>query len=116
MQGHARQMGHVLNGTTDWFKFGKRVRQAVYCHPAYLTYMQSISWGFPGSAVVKTPPANAGKTRDMGLIPRLGRSPGEGNGYLANGILPERVHGQRSLADYSPWGHEESDTTEQLKL
>ena len=23
-------------------------------------------------------------------------------------------HGQRSLADYSPWGHKESDTTEQL--
>ena len=30
--------------------------------------------------VVKNPPANAGNTRDMVLIPRLGRSPGEGNG------------------------------------
>ena len=26
----------------------------------------------------------------------------------------ENPHGQRSLAGYSPWGHEESDTTEQL--
>ena len=33
--------------------------------------------GFPGGSVVKNPPANA---RDMGLIPRSGRSPGEGNG------------------------------------
>ena len=27
-----------------WFKIGKGVCQAVYCHPAYLTYMQSTSW------------------------------------------------------------------------
>ena len=33
--------------------------------------------GFPGSAVVKNPPANAG---DTGLIPESGRSPGEENG------------------------------------
>ena len=31
--------------------------------------------------VVKNLPANAGDIRDMGLIPRLGRSPAEGNGY-----------------------------------
>ena len=31
------------HGTTDWFQIGKGVRQAVYCHPAYLTYMQSTS-------------------------------------------------------------------------
>ena len=29
------------HGTTDWFQIGKGIRQAVYCHPAYLTYMQS---------------------------------------------------------------------------
>ena len=33
--------------------------------------------GFPGGAVVKNPPANAG---DTGSIPGSGRSPGEGNG------------------------------------
>ena len=32
---------------------------------------------FPGDSVVRNPPANAG---DVGLIPRLGRSAGEGNG------------------------------------
>ena len=31
---------------------------------------------------VKNPPANAGDTGDAGLIPGLGRSPGEGNGNL----------------------------------
>ena len=29
-------------------------------------------------------------------------------------LLPGEFHGQRSLAGYSPWGHKESDTTEQL--
>ena len=31
------------HGTTHWFQIGKGVRQAVYCHPAYLTFMQSTS-------------------------------------------------------------------------
>ena len=29
-------------------------------------------------------------------------------------FLPRKSHGQRSLVGYSPWGHKESDTTEQL--
>ena len=33
--------------------------------------------GFPGGSVVKNPPANAG---DVSLIPRWGKSPGEGDG------------------------------------
>ena len=37
--------------------------------------------GFPGSTVVKNPPASAGDIRAVGLIPGSGRSPGEGNGY-----------------------------------
>ena len=31
------------HGTTDWFQIGKRVLKAAYCHPAYLTSMQSTS-------------------------------------------------------------------------
>ena len=33
------------HGTTDWFQKGvqKEYIKAVYCHPAYLTYMQSTS-------------------------------------------------------------------------
>ena len=31
-------------------------------------------------------------------------------------FLPGEFYGQRSLAGYSPWGHKESDTTEQLSL
>ena len=40
---YAGQEVRTGHGTTDWFQIGKGVRQGVYCHPAYLTYMQSTS-------------------------------------------------------------------------
>ena len=46
------------------------------CINAYTYINVSVSNGFPGGSVVKNPPANAG---DLGLIPGLGRSPGDGN-------------------------------------
>ena len=36
------------HGTADCFQTGKGVHQAVYCHPAYLTYMQNTSGKMPG--------------------------------------------------------------------
>ena len=36
-------------------------------------------WAISEAQVVRKPPANAGDLRDVGLIPGLGRSPGEGN-------------------------------------
>ena len=47
--------------------------------------------------MAKNPPANAGDTRDKGLIPRLGRTP-EKNGNPLQYFLPGKFHGQRSLA------------------
>ena len=70
-------------------------------------YLQDASAQFPGASGSKASACNAG---DLGLIPRLGRSPGKGNGNP----LQYSCHGQRSLAGYSPCGHKESDTTEQL--
>ena len=45
-------------------------------------------------------------------------------GVSTHSLFPLRIavfssgksHGQRTLAGYSPWGHKESDTTEQLTL
>ena len=70
------------------------------------------TWGFPGGSVVKNSLANAG---DPGLIPRSGRSPGEGNGNLGNSCL-ENFMDIRAWREYSPWGHEDLDTTERLTL
>ena len=36
--------------------------------------------GFPDGSIVKNSPVNAGDKRDTGMIPGLGRSPGEGHG------------------------------------
>ena len=41
-------------------------------------------------------------------------SPGGGHSNPLQYSCLENPHGQRSLASYSPWGHKESDTTEQL--
>ena len=35
-------------GTMECFQMGKEYVNAVYCHPAYLTYMQSTSCEMPG--------------------------------------------------------------------
>ena len=48
--------------------------------------------------VVKNPPANAGDTRDSGLIPGSGRYPKEGHGNP----VPGESHGKKSLMGYSP--------------
>ena len=37
------------------------------------------NWASQVALVLKNPPANAGDVKDTGLIPGLGRSPGEGN-------------------------------------
>ena len=45
-----------------------------------LMFNINTSWGFPGGAVVKIPPANAGDTRDASSVPESGRFPGGRNG------------------------------------
>ena len=62
--------------------------------------------------VVKNPPANAGESRDAGLIPGSGIFPEGGSGNPLQYSCLENPHGQRILVGYSPWGHKESDTTE----
>ena len=52
--------------------------------------------------------------RSLGPIPGSGRSPGERKQQPIPVLLPGNSHGQRSLLDYSPWDHKESDTTERL--
>ena len=65
--------------------------------------------GFPDSSVGKEYACNVG---DLGSIPGLGRSPGGGHGDPLQHSCLENPHGQRRLGGYSPWVHEESDTTQ----
>ena len=69
--------------------------------------------GFPGGAVVKNPPANAGNARDMGSIPGLGRYPGVGNSNpFQDSCLENSMDRRAWQLGYSPWGCKESDITE----
>ena len=69
--------------------------------------------------LVKNPPVNAG---DTGLIPGLGRCPGEGNGNpLQYSCLGNPMDGRvwRAIAHgvtKSRWGHKESGTMERVTL
>ena len=55
-------------------KFGKEYVKAVYCHPAYLTYMQSTSCEMPGWMKHKLEsrlPEEISITSDMQMTPPL---------------------------------------------
>ena len=68
--------------------------------------------GFPGSSDSKEYACNAG---DLGSVTGLVRSPGGGHVNPFHYSCLENPHRQRCLAGYSPWGHNESDRTEQSK-
>ena len=53
--------------------------------------------------VVKNLPASSGDARDMGLIPGLGRLPGERKQHTSL-FLPRKSHGQSSLMGCTLWG------------
>ena len=63
--------------------------------------------GLPCSSAGKVSACNVG---DLGSIPGLGRSHGEGIGY------PLQYPGLENSRDYSPWGLKESDMTERLSV
>ena len=67
-----------------------------------------MTGSFPGGSAGKESACNAG---DLGSIPGLGQSPGEGKGLATPVFWPGEFHGL-----HSPWGHKGSDTTEQLSL
>ena len=84
--------------------------------PLVYFYYQFFLWpshgnnmGFPSGSDGKASLCNAG---DPGLIPGLGRSPGEGNVFFS--ILAWKIPWTQSLVGYRPWGRKESDTTEKL--
>ena len=86
----------------------------VYGRPWFSSWVGKIHWrreklptpvflGFPGGSAGKESACKAG---DLGLIPRLGKSPGEGNWLITLVFWPRKFQGL-----YSPWGHKESDMT-----
>ena len=75
----------------------------------------SLFAGFPGSAVVKNPPAMQ-ETWDTWVTSLGQKTPWRRKWWPTSVFLPGESHGQRSLAGYSPWGHKESDTPENTHM
>ena len=76
-----------------------------------LSYVNSL--GFPGGSDGKESVCNVG---DPGFNPCVGKVPWRREWHPTLVFLPGEFHGQRSPLGYSPWGHKESDRTEQLTL
>ena len=73
-----------------------------------LPHLQTIEAGSAGDSDGIETACNAG---DLGSIPRLWKIPRR-EWLPISASLPGEFHGQRSLANYSPWGRRESDATE----
>ena len=79
---------------------------------------QHVRWAvfsavcFPDGSVVKESACQCRRHRRYQFNPGSGRSPGGANGNpLQYSCLENPI--DRNLMGYSPWGHKESDTTEQ---
>ena len=72
-----------------------------------------VLMGFSGGSDGEESACSVG---DLGLIPRLGRSPGRGHGSPPQYSCMENPLGQRSLVGYSPCSPKELDTTERLSI
>ena len=96
-----KKLYHKLHSEDGGFLSGMGLEHNMLFFESSLCYS-----GFPGGSAGKESACNA---RDLGSIPGLGRSPGEGKGY------PFQYSGLENSMD-SPWGCKESDTTERLSL
>ena len=67
---------------------------------------------FLGGASGKEPACQGRACKRWGFDPRVGKIPWRKAQQSTPVFLPGKSHGQPSLADYSPQGHKESDTTE----
>ena len=71
---------------------------------------QNEQRGFSGGSAVKNPPA----MQETRVDPQVRNIPRRREWLPTPVFLPGESHGQRRLADYSPWGRKESDTTKPL--
>ena len=84
---------------------------SIFIVGTFLFFFFAGSVGFPGSSDGKSICLHCGKTRVLSL----GREdPLEKEMATHSSILAGKSHGPRILVGYSPWGHKESDMTEQL--
>ena len=77
-----------------------------------LSPLPIIYSSLPGGKMIKNPPAMQRSRFD----PWLGKNPWRREWLPTPVILPKEFHGERSLANCSPWSRKKLDTTERLIL
>ena len=82
---------HLLNSLVEKEKYNYTVHTRFQKKKKIITYSKFV--GFPGGSTSKESACKAG---DLGSIPGLGRSPGEGNGH------PLQYSGLKNSMDYNP--------------
>ena len=94
--------GETVETVSDFIFGGSKITADGDCSHEIKRHLL-LGKGFPGGPEVKASACNAG---DLGSIPGLGRSPGEGKGY------PLQYSGLENFMDCIVHGVSESDTTE----
>ena len=76
-------------------------------------YITFITWDFPGgtSSLKKKKKSLMQEIQEMLVWSLGGEGPLEKEMATHWSVLPEKLHGQRHLVGYSPWGHKELNTT-----
>ena len=95
------------------FTPGKLASATNYSFKNFYLFSENLFVRIPQGSEGKESTCNAG---DLGLIPGLGRFSWRREQLPTLVFLPGEIHGQRSLAGYTPWGRRESDTTGRLSL
>ena len=73
-------------------------------------FKQKLRKGFPCSSIGKESAINAG---DLGSVPGLGRSPGEGNGFFSSCLenpMDRGVHGVTRVGHYLAISHHHKES------
>ena len=84
-----------------WWVQVKRTN-SIHCRRELLPCYFISPYSLPSGSAGKESVWSSG---DQGLIPGLGRFPGEGKQQPTPVFFPGKSYGQRSLVSYSPWGH-----------
>ena len=100
-----KNVNALICQSTFWKRVPQESNEQIYCWVC-----STVPFGGSDS---KASACNAG---DLGLIPGLERFPGEGNSYPFQYFGLENSMDRAAWWAYSPWGHKESDMTEQLSL
>ena len=78
-------------------------------------WLSSILLGFPGGLEVKESISKCRSLRRCGFDPCVGTIPWRRK-WQPSPVFLLGFYGQKSLADYSPWGHKEWDMSEWLSM